>query len=131
MTTKEQTLNPTNSPRPAKPAGALALIIKIGLYVSTLTPLVIGPFSFSFSDYPQVFVVRTIVAFCFVLYLWLIWLDRSYIPRWRSPIVISIFIFWVIMGISTMAGFNPHRSFWGSLEHVFGLVTYSFYFLYF
>lgn len=112
-------------------AAKIVRFIKILLYLSVLIPLVIGAYSFSFSDYPQVFLVRTISSIGFILYLIVIWLDKTYWPKINLKFLIPLAVWIVVMAASTLNSFNVHRSFWGSLEHVFGLITYGGYFAYF
>src|SRR3989338_2354183 len=126
-------MHQTNTSPRVKFINGLQNFINGALFFTLVTPLIIGPFSYSFSDYPQVVFFRTIITLDVIVYLILLFIEKDralYTPP-ITPITISIFFFALVTILGTIFSINPSRSFWGSLEHVFGLSTYIYYFIYF
>jgi putative inorganic carbon (HCO3(-)) transporter len=100
----------------------LILLIKIGIFLILLTPLVISSFSVYPTVLPKVIYFRILVEILFFLYILLLFYDRKYLPK-ISPIFASFLIFIVILVLSTLKSINPERSFWGTMERMEGLLT--------
>jgi len=98
-------------------------IIKGGLYLSLLTPLIVSTkFIFPFVA-PKTFFFLGIVELILPFYLYLIISFPQYRPRFNL-ITKSIFFLLVIMTISSLTGLNFHRSFWSTYERMTGLLTF-------
>jgi len=79
----------------------LITLITIGIFVSVLLPFMIGPISYSFSDFPKTFFLRTVITLIAPLYMLLIIRDRTYLPK-RNILLISICVYLGILGITTL-----------------------------
>ncbi len=98
-------------------------VIKTGIFLTLLTPLILGPFGLSFSNYPKAVFFRTLVEVIFIFYLLLIFFDTQYLPK-TSPLVLAISIFVGISVLSGLVGINFNRSFWGELYRDEGIILY-------
>ena len=98
-------------------------IIKIGVILILFTPLVLGPFGLSLSNYPKTVFFRTLVEIIFIFYLLLIFFNSKYLPRF-SPLVLAYSAFVGILIISSFFGINFYRSFWGDLHRAEGLILH-------
>jgi|GEM_PF-1409215 len=108
----------------------LLLGIKIGIFLTLLTPLVLsrfGVFPIIGSKAIYFYILIEIILF---FYLLLLLLDRKYLPK-ISPIFISVLIFIEILILSTWRSINPLRSFWGSMERMEGLILLLHFFVFF
>ena len=108
----------------------LASLLRGLVYLTALMPLVIFSQYISPFHFGKVVVFRSIVEVMLVLYVALVWRDRSYLPR-LSPVFWAFSAFTLAFSVTTLTSFLPYPSFWGSLERMGGLWTFWHYFIYF
>src|SRR5581483_11188709 len=70
------------------------------------------------------FIFRLLVEIAFVCWAILAFRDTNYRPRWRSPIVIAVSLFMVIMFFADLFGENFYKSFWSNFERMEGYITF-------
>ncbi len=70
------------------------------------------------------FVFRVLVEIMFVCSAALAFRDKAYRPRWRSPIVISLAAFMVIVFLADLFGEYFYKSFWSNFERMEGFITF-------
>lgn len=97
--------------------------IKIGIVLVFFTPLVLGPFGLNMSEYPKAVFFRSLIEIIFVFYLFLIFLNRAYIPK-KSILLFSIILFDVILIVASIAGINFYRSFFGDMQRGEGIILH-------
>ena len=108
----------------------LALLLRILVYAAAFVPLIIFNEFISPFHFGKVVIFRSIVEVMAVIYILLIWKDRSYLPKMTS--VGRAFLFFALaFSITTATSVIPYSSFWGSLERMGGLFTFWHYFVYF
>ncbi len=103
--------------------GIFLKLIKVGVVLILFTPLVLGPFGLSLSNYPKTVFFRTLTEIIFIFYLLLIFLDSRYLPK-ISLLVLIVSVFVGISLLSSFTGINFHRSFWGDLQRVEGVILH-------
>lgn len=108
----------------------LVKILKYGIYLTALVPLVIFKDFISPFHFGKVVVFRSIIEVLFVFYLVLVWHSRSYLPP-RNLIFWSVGIFTAVFGLTTLTSIQPYDSFWGYLERMGGFWSFLHYFIYF
>lgn len=100
----------------------LTSIIKWGVYIALLTPLiVVQDIYFSFIV-PKTIFFRTVIEIVFAFYLILALFFPKYRPR-INVLSVSVFLFILISIISSLFGVDIARSFWGTYERMTGLFT--------
>src|SRR3989344_7283460 len=109
---------------------ALAKVLKALIYSTAFVPLIIFSQYMSPFHFGKVVIFRSIVELMFVVYLLLVWKDRSYLPR-MSKIVWSFFFFTLAFSLATITSVQVYQSFWGTHERMGGLWTFWHYFVYF
>ncbi|MEX2090619.1 MAG: tetratricopeptide repeat protein [Candidatus Paceibacterota bacterium] len=108
----------------------LVKILRWGVYLIALTPLIIFSQYISPFHFGKVIVFRSLVEVAAVFYLLLIWRDRSYLPKTNA-------VFWAFLAfagaftLTTATSSQMYESFWGTLERMGGLWTFWHYFVYF
>jgi tetratricopeptide (TPR) repeat protein/O-antigen ligase len=122
-----KTFQPTG-PAPREPLLAESLCLAV--YAVALVPLIIfsqflAPFHFG-----KVMVFRSGVEIMAVMYVWLVWQDRSYLPK-PTLILWGCVAFALSFTAATVASVNPYISFWGTLERMGGLWTFWHYVIFF
>src|SRR3989344_2773299 len=95
----------------------LAKILRFLIYI---TPFHVG----------KVVIFRSLVEAMLVLYLFLIWRDRSYLLK-MTRVGLAFLFFALAFTVATIFSVIPYASFWGSLERMGGLFTFWHYFIYF
>lgn len=108
----------------------LVKLLKYGIYLTALVPLVIFKDFISPFHFGKVIVFRSIIDVLFVFYLVLVWHNRSYLPP-RNLIFWSVGIFTAVFGLTTLTSIQPYDSFWGYLERMGGFWSFLHYFIYF
>jgi O-antigen ligase/tetratricopeptide (TPR) repeat protein len=108
----------------------LAKLLRWLIYISALVPLVIFSQYMSPFHFGKVIVLRSIVQVMVVLYLLLIWRDRSYLPK-SHPILWAFVAFTVAFTITSVTSIAPIQSYWGTLERMGGLFTFWHYLAFF
>lgn len=76
------------------------------------------------------FFFRIIVEILFALWILIAVFDRRFRPK-ITPMFLAIFFTVFILGISTIFGVNPYRSFWSNYERMEGLIGHLHLFAYF
>lgn len=97
--------------------------IKTGVILILFTPLILGPFGLSLSNYPKTVFFRTLVEIIFIFYLLLI----LFVPRYLPGISVSLVVVSIYIGIlllTGITGFNFGRSFFGDLHRVEGIILH-------
>ena len=108
----------------------LKVLTYVGIYGGLLIPLifvpkVIFPFVFSKLAYFQL-----LIGLTFPAYLALAWMEPRVRPRWL-PLSVSIGLYFVALGLSTVFAVDPLRAWWGNQERMNGLFTVFHFFLWF
>lgn len=105
-------------------------LIRLGVILALFTPLALGPFGISFSEYPKAVYFRVLIEI--ILILWVIrFLISPDQPSKVSLLTMLTVSFLVILFLTSLFGFNFERSFWGSLEVGGGLVNVLHYIAFF
>ncbi|OGC37758.1 hypothetical protein A2155_02050 [candidate division WWE3 bacterium RBG_16_52_45] len=107
--------------------------IRVGVYLSLLTPLLIWRFNLSFSEFPKAIYFRSLVEIILVFYSVLLWMGgKRYLPQIKGRIlVLASSIFIVVLGLATLFSANPDWSLWGTVNRSLGWVTYLHFFAFF
>ncbi len=100
------------------------------IYASALVPLVIFSQYMSPFHFGKVVVLRSIVQVMGVLYLLLIWRDRSYLPK-SHPILWAFVAFTAAFTLTSITSVASMQSYWGTLERMGGLFTFWHYLAFF
>ncbi len=102
---------------------SLLKAVKTSLFLVLLTPLIMGPFGLTLSAFPKAVFFRSLIEIVLIIYLFLVFFDRKYLPR-VSLLTWALLIFTGVMILSALAGFNPYRSFFGDLERGEGVILH-------
>lgn len=102
---------------------SLARWLRWLIYASAFIPLIIFSQYMSPFHFGKVVVLRSIVEVMAVLYILLIWRDRSYLPR-SNPITWAFVAFAAAFTLTSITSVAPLQSFWGTLERMGGLWTF-------
>lgn len=98
--------------------------VKVGFLLILLTPLIYSPITISISTFSEVIFFRVILEIIAVFWAVLLLINwRAYLPR-LSPILLALLFFVGSLTLSSLIGFNPMRSFFGTLSRQEGLLTY-------
>lgn len=109
----------------------LLLAIKFFLYTALLMPLFVGLRTFTFPFIvPKILFFRIIVELAFVLYLFLIWRNKSFLPR-KNLLLYLTSLFMLIIFLSAVFGVDWQNSWWGNFERMEGVFTILHVYLYF
>lgn len=104
--------------------------LRWSIYAVALVPLIIFSQFISPFHFGKVVIFRSLVEVMLVLYLLLVWRDRSYAVKW-DRIIWAFFLFTAAFTLATLTSVNVYQSFWGTLERMGGLWTFWHYFVYF
>src|SRR3989344_5624872 len=104
--------------------------IKGLLFLTVLTPFVVSKSFFFPTLHPQTIYFRVLVEIAFVLYIFLLFQSRRYLPK-LSPLLISMTLFIGILGITSFLGIYPEKSFWSTIRRAEGYLAFLHYFAYF
>jgi O-antigen ligase len=96
--------------------------IKYGVCASLISPLLFDQHFFFYFVTVKTIFFRTIVGLVVVLYLILIYFDKSYLPK-LNKLNISVFLFIFFLFLASIFGVNFDRSFWSVFERMVGLST--------
>jgi tetratricopeptide (TPR) repeat protein len=121
------------SPKHSKTApieASLAKALRLSVYAVAFVPLIIFPSFVSTFHFGKVVIFRSMVEILAVMYVALLWQDRSYLPR-PNRIFWGVLVFTLAFTITTVTSINPHTSLWGTLERMGGLWTFWHYYVYF
>ncbi len=100
------------------------------IYAGAFVPLIIFSQYISPFHFGKVVVFRSIVEVMAVLYLLLIWRDRSYLPK-SHPITWAFVAFTAAFTITSITSVAWLQSFWGTLERMGGLWTFWHYLVFY
>ena len=109
---------------------SISKILKYCVYATALMPLVIFSQYMSPFHFGKVIVFRSVVEIMLVLYLLLVWRERSYLPR-RDKFFRAFLAFALAYTIATFASVNVYQSFWGTLERMGGAYSFWHYFIFY
>src|SRR3989338_4391129 len=113
-----------------KTKSAVSSIVKYGLFIVPILPLVVTRSLFFPFVTGRNFIFRILVEILFVLWVWLMLTDPKYRPG-ASPVFYSLIAFIGVLFLATILGLSPYKSFWSSFERMEGFWQYWHYFLYF
>ncbi len=105
-------------------------IIKAGLFLALLLPLVVLPSQLYLFQFGKVAIFRIIMEIIAVFYFLLIMAEPKYRPRW-GLLELSIALFVGIYFLASFAGVNLARSVWGTVERMGGFFSFIHYWLFF
>jgi len=102
-------------------------------FLILFTPLVIGRFGLSFSEFPKSVFFRSLTEVIFISYLiLLIRGGRQYLPKVKGRLLFfAVLGFMGVLVLGTLFSINPYWSFWGTIGRSQGLVTYLHFFAFF
>jgi len=102
----------------------LEKIIKYGLYLTALIPLVIFSEFISPFHFGKVLVFRSLVEILVVFYVvLLVRYGKSYLPP-RTPLLTAVTLFTLAFGLMTLTSVNIYQSFFGTLERMGGWFSF-------
>ena len=108
----------------------LAKILRYFIYAAAFVPLIIFKDYISPFHFGKVIIFRSLVEIMIVLFILLVWRERSYLPK--ITIVGWAFLFFAVaFSTATITSVIPYSSMWGSLERMGGVFTCWHYFIYF
>ena len=108
----------------------LVWAIRVGVLGILLAPFVVSGLTVFPNIFVKVIYFRVLAAVVFVLYLFLLLKNRSYLPR-LSPVFVSVLLFIEMLLLSTFRGINPERGFFGTMERMEGFILFAHLFLFF
>lgn len=108
----------------------LLWVIRIGFWIVPFIPLYVSQSLFFPYITGKAFLFRTIIEIAFGAWVVLASFYQEYRPK-RTPLMIALSIFIIIVSLATLFGVNPVKAFWSNFERMEGLVAYLHLFLYF
>lgn len=105
-------------------------IIKTGVYLTLFLPLVIIPWHLYLFQFGKVIIFRIIIEIIALFYFLLVLSEPKYRPRW-GLFEASIALFILIYFLTSLAGVNFWRSFWGTVERMGGFFSFIHYWAFF
>jgi len=97
--------------------------IKVGIFISLLTPLVVGEFGLTFSAFPKAIFFNSLIELIFIFYVGLVLLDRKFLPK-LNIVLISLFVYEAVLFTTSIFGVSFSRSFFGDPERAEGLILH-------
>ena len=101
----------------------LLFIIKGGVFLILLTPLITIPISAFPAIFPKTIYFRILVEIVFSCYLLLLFKNPKYRSQ-QSLLLIALSVFTAVLSFASLAGINFFRSFWGTITRMEGLIIY-------
>lgn len=101
----------------------LVTVLRWGLYLCALVPLVIFKDYLSPFHFGKVVMFRALVEIMLVFYVALILTDRRFLPK-PSPLFWALTAFTAAFGITSLTGVNVYQSIMGTLERMGGWFTF-------
>src|SRR3989344_5992447 len=106
-------------------------IVKYGIYLTVLIPLVIFSEFISPFHFGKVLVFRSLIEILAVFYvILLIRRGKAYLPP-RTPLFWTITFFTLAFGLTTFTSVNFYQSFFGTLERMGGWFSFIHFWLFF
>ena len=105
---------------------SLAKWLRWMVYACAFVPLIIFSQYMSPFHFGKVIVFRSVVQMMLVLYIMLIWRDRSYLPK-SHAILWAFLAFTGAFILTTITSVAPLQSWWGTLERMGGLFSFLHY----
>jgi len=105
-------------------------LLRGGIFVSLLVPLVIFSQFISPFHFGKAVVFRSLVEIMAVIYILLIISNKKYLPSSR-PIVISFTIFVGLFALTSFTAVDFNYAFWGTLERMGGLFSFLHFWVWF
>ncbi len=107
-----------------KLASFLAQFIKVGIFACLFIPLIVTPFTLFPFVFGKVTAFIILTEALFTVFLVLVYLNRSYLPR--PGIIVLLFGAWFfVLVLSTLTSINPSHSFWSTIERREGLLLFA------
>lgn len=106
------------------------IIIEAGVYLALITPFIIDKNYFFPYVVPKTIFFRTVVDIIFIIYIFLIIVNRRYLPR-LSILTVSVTAFLLVSVLTSITGINFEKSFWSTFERMGGLLTLLHLFIFF
>lgn len=100
---------------------SLLLFIRVGIWCVLFIPLIISPHTLFPFQTGKGIVFRIMIELLAALYLWLVMTSPQYRPS-VTALSYAILAFSSTLILTSIAGVNPYRSFFGDLERMEGLV---------
>lgn len=119
-----------NSSKPAEIISPIKILIRTGIFIALLLPLVFFPPLYDIYDLSKVTVLRFITIWIILLIIYLI-LTRSEIELPRTKLAIPIVVLLLAIILSTVFSINPVLSLLGGIKRHEGLPTFFSYLLMF
>ena len=108
----------------------IASIIKAGVYAVLFLPFVVIPlFLFPFA-LSRGFIFQIIVEIIFALWVVLALKNSGYLPK-KTALFLALSFYFLVVLLSTVFGLDPHRSFFGNYERMWGFFSLAHFFLFF
>lgn len=104
--------------------------IIIGLFSSLFIPFIVSSQLYFPFITGKGFAFRILIGIVFFLWTILVVRDRSYLPK-KSPLLISVSVFIVIVFFANLFGINRSVSFWSNLERMDGFALLIHLYMYF
>ena len=108
----------------------LEKIVRWGIYVVALIPLVIFKEFLSPFHFGKVVIFRTLIEIIAIFYLALILKDRSFLPK-TNPLFWAVTIFTGVFLLTSLTGIYPYQSIMGTLERMGGWFTFVHFWVFF
>ncbi len=105
-------------------------IIKTGLFLALLLPLVVLPSQLYLFQFGKVAIFRIIMEIIAIFYILLAAAEPKYRPRW-GMLELSIAIFVGVYFLTSLTGVNFWRSWWGTTERMGGFFSFIHYWIFF
>lgn len=105
-------------------------LIRLGVYLILLTPLVTNNNFIYPTVVPQTLYFWGLSQIIFVLWLFLIVFSKKYRPK-LNPLLGALILFLAVLTLSSVFGSDPLNSFWSTFERMTGLLTWFHLFAFF
>lgn len=119
-----------NNSKPIEVISPIKILIRTGVFISLLLPLVFFPPLYDIYDLTKVTILRFMTIWVILLIIYLI-LTRSEIELPRTKLAIPMAVLLLIVILSTIFSVNPMLSILGGIKRHEGLPTFFSYFLMF
>ncbi len=94
--------------------------LEYGIYASLLAPAIVFPFSVYPYLYGKALFINILSALLLPVYVLLLYLRPELKPK-KNPLVLMVILFFGVLFLSTIFGFDARHSFWGTQERSAGV----------